>query len=262
MKNFEIPGPISAERGGRSLAMSPRRSLLPRLAGLAAAALVVGLSPAARAGSEGFAVSLYGLGAAADVDRYHLHVGPSADEPDVLVDNDLRLNGWGRMIGGGLQLTVLGSSDGPLGRTRVGLGVGAFGMSGLELLADPLPAGLTAGIGNMFGARFDLSFGRELAIGPKGGPDAEFGFQNKHALYPYLELHMVFDILQAEIQLHSPDLGLLGSTVYNTYSFGLGPRAGVAIPLTSDIFIDLGVYASIFGMERVGGFAGLGVWDR
>jgi hypothetical protein len=261
MKNFETSGPISADRGGRSLAMSPR-SLLPRLAGLAAAAIVVGLSPAARAGSEGFAVSLYGLGAAADVDRYHLHIGPSADEPGVLVDNDLRLNGWGRMIGGGLRATVLGSSDGPLGRTRVGLGIGAFGMSGLELLADPLPAGLTADIGSMVGARFDLSFGRELAIGPKGGPDAEFGFQNAHALYPYIELQMVFDIVQAEIQIHSPDLGLLGSTAYNTYSFGLGPRAGVAIPLTSDIFIDLGVYASIFGMERVGGFAGLGVWDR
>lgn len=240
----------------------PLRSCAPSLAGMAAAALILAWSPAARAGSEGFAVSIFGLGGAADVDRYHLYTGPSADEPDVLVDNDLRLHGFGRMIGFGMRGTVLGSSDGPLGRTRVALGVGGYGVGGLELLSDPLPPGLAADLGTVFGARFDLSFGREFAVGPKGGRDADFGFQNKHALYPYIDLQMVFDLVQTEIQLHSANFGLLGGTQYLTYSFGIGPRVGVAIPLTSDIFVDLGAFANIFGMERVGGFAGLGVWDR
>ena len=76
---------------------------------------------------------------------------------------------------------------------------------------------------------------------------------------PYVDLRAAFTILQANVKLQADKYGVLGSTPYDGFSFGLGPRAGVAIPLGSVFFVDLSVYGSPIGMEKFASTLGIGV---
>lgn len=215
-------------------------------------------SGVASAGGAGVEVSVNGVGAAADLDQYKLHAGLGTDVPDPLKDKLLALNGLGQIVGGELRLTILGDG-GSIGRGRGGLGIGAFGINHVGFQHDPLTRGVTASAGSLWGIHTDIFFGREFEVGHQR--DAE-GFTTRPYFIPYVDLRFLFSIMQTQIKLHYDALGDLGSTIYNAYSFGIGPRFGILVPMGTDAFLDFGGYGNLFGMERIGGYAGIGIWDR
>jgi len=214
----------------------------------------------ANAGGDGISFSLYALGGAAQIDERTLHVALSADEPPMLASRELAMDGWGRMAGGGMRLALLGDSD-SIGRFRYGLGLGVADLGGLELIdpSGPLPEGHHLELGEAFVMKTELLFGREFFVTPEEHSDLGVP---RRAFYPYVDVFVAFELVAAEVQIHSATLGLLGKTDYQGYGLAVGPRAGVCIPLSTDIYADLGVYGSVIGTERIGGYVGLGLWDR
>jgi hypothetical protein len=219
-------------------------------------------SPSSHAGGDGIEVSLNALGAVADIDSYKLHVALGTDQPDPLKDKDLRLDGLGSLFGGELRLALLGSS-GSVARPRGGLGFGFFGVDHIQYHHDALQRGVDSTAGTLWGMHTDLFFGSEFQVGAAPAElDGSFSEHRKPFIIPYVDIRFMFTLLQTQLKLHYDPLGDLGSTTYNAYSFGIGPRAGVMIPMGSDVFIDVGAYGNLFGLERVGGYAGIGIWDR
>ena len=129
----------------------------------------------------------------------------------------------------------------------MGFGMNIFGAQGYELRHDPLVQGIHVATGSFWGETIDLSAGREWEL---------------WGMRPYVDLRLAFTILQADVKLTSDTYGVLGSTPYNGYSFGLGPRAGLIIPMNSWSFIDLSVYGSPIGPEKVAGTLGFGFATR
>jgi hypothetical protein len=219
----------------------PRRSLR-RLAPAATTALVLLAAPAsALADEEGGGLWLDAFATFGNVDDFSLHSAPAEKEPDPLKQKNLLLDGPGAFVGGGFHFAILGSE------MRGGGGMEVFGMEGMKLKHDRLPQGLSAKVGSAWGVSLDFFLGRELVKGP---------------VYPYIDLRAVVSIMQAGVELHHEGYGFLGETYYNAYGFGVGPRLGVAIPLSDPWVIDISAYYGLFGAERATIVASLGFWDR
>lgn len=217
------------------------RHALLRNAPAAVTALLILAAPASALADEGGALWFDAFATLGNVDDFSFHVAPAANEPDPLKDKNLLLDGPGTFIGGGFHFAVLGSE------MRGGMGMGFFGMEGMTLKHDRLPAGLSAKVGTAWGVAFDFFLGRELVKGP---------------VYPYVDLRAVATIMQGAVELHHEGYGFLGETYYNAYGFGVGPRLGVSIPLSDPWVIDISGYYGLFGPERVTIVASVGFWDH
>lgn len=185
-------------------------------------------------------VMLHGTGM---VTRHHdapLKVAPFQDEPDMLADGNVRLGEDGLLLGGGLSASLM------IDRTRFGLGVTFFGVGDTGILYDPVPEGYEMQGGRLWGESLELRLGREFRLGP---------------LFPYLDLRFVFTVVVVNTGLVEHQQGYLGNTQYNRMSLGLGPVAGLFMPLDEDFFFDISGYAGLFGDEKMGGTVGFGVWS-
>lgn len=190
---------------------------------------------------EGGGVLFYGEGMFANIRNQTLSIAWGSTEPDPLRDRELKLDGGGTIFGGGLRVLIIKSF------MHGGIGLGMFGVQGLSLRHKKLAPDLTASLDSTLGVNCEVYAGKELLDGP---------------IYPYLDLRVVLSVLSADVQLRHPTYGVLGATRYNGYSVGIGPRAGVVVPLGSTFFVDLSGYFGLIGAERGGVFAGFGLWDR
>src|SRR5262245_13839387 len=131
-----------------------RRSVPASLA--VCAAMLVSATWAAPARADGAdRLMLNAYAAIASLDNDELGVLTDSDEPDVLVDKNLRLDGRGAFIGGGFRGTIQGGSG-----VRGGLGLNVFGMQGLELVHDPLARGVSIELGDATGVGVEAFFGK------------------------------------------------------------------------------------------------------
>lgn len=220
-------------------------------------ALVALAASSARADEPTAHVAFDALGGVADLDGYTLHTSIGQDTPDPLKDKHLLLRGAGAMLGGEMRITVIGSASNEVpGRTRGGIAFAFYGVDHARLEHDPLPGGLTIDPAKLWGAHIELFLGEELQLVKRRRGDGVA------LLRPYAELRAMLSFLQTGLSLRHPSLGLLGSTSFDAYSFGLGPRLGIEIALARHAFLDLGAYGSVVGFERAGGFAGLSFGDR
>ena len=207
----------------------------------AAALAVLSAAPHARAErSDGPAVSLAFVAGSYALDNTALSVAPAADEPDVLRDNWVKLDGSGRHIGGALRGLFIGDE------IHLGLGMAMYAVQDLEIRTGQLPAGLSVDPdGGVFGMGFELFIGHTVDL---------------ETIHPYLELRSALNVVSAQIHMRSEELGLLGSTPYNGFAYTLGPRLGVAIPLGRNAYLDVAGDIGL-GAERFGLRIGLGYKD-
>ncbi len=222
------------------------RLILPR-ASRSASLMAAGLSCAAAhvAQAQDNAVlklMLNGFVADPRSDSATVSTGPWVDQPPVLDGKHVRLHTDGPMLGGGLRGTVV------FHRMRGSIGMNLFGVDNSILVHDGLAnPDLSTRTGAVWGESVDVSLGREFQLGP---------------VFPYLDLRMCIDLTAAQLELHSRNDGLLGSTSYSRLSFGLGPLGGVFLPLGDSSFFDLGGYAGLLGAQRFAGLLGFGVWTE
>jgi hypothetical protein len=190
--------------------------------------------------AERLALSLVVQGSVAGGAAQHLPLSVAAAyaEPDVLRGKDLRLDGAGPVSGGGYKLVIASP------RWRGGLGVHVLGASGFDLEHKALPDGMHLGTGTLWGMAVDTFFGRQWGVG---------------RAQVYLELRTALHVLQAMVKLRSDTYGLLGATPYNAYSLCVGPRIGVAYPLSKHVFVDTTLYGSPVGVEKFAVTFGLGI---
>jgi hypothetical protein len=219
--------------------MFPRRHRPHGIAAAGAVALLLA-APARAERSEGPALSLSFVGGSYSLNNVALSVAPAADEPDVLRDSWVKLDGSGRHLGGALRGLMIGDD------VHLGLGIGMYSVQDLEIRSGALPDGLSidpdAGV---FGMGFELFFGHTVDL---------------ESAHPYLELRTALNVVSASLQLHSRDYGLLGSTPYNAFAYTVGPRLGMAIPIGRNAYLDIAADAGL-GAERFGLRIGLGYKD-
>jgi hypothetical protein len=118
------------------------------------------------------------------------------------------------------------------------------GVSGFELKHHALAPGLHLGTGSLWALSIDPFFGRQWGLG---------------SAWLYLELRAALNVLQANVKLQSDTYGLLGTTPYNGWSLGIGPRIGLLVPIGSHWFIDTNLYGSPLGIEKYAVTVGIGV---
>lgn len=220
------------------MSMFSRRGAL--CAGISASFLLL-LAPASAFAGTGAGLFIDAFTSFGRVDDYSLHVASLATEPDPLKERGLSVFGGGNFHGGGVHLAIYGSE------VRGGVAMGAFTAQGLDIHHDALPTGISASLGSAWGANWELFIGHEFLKGP---------------VYPYLDLRAVFNVIQANIELRHPDYGVLGATPYNAFSFGVGPRIGIAIPLSDPWVIDVSGSYGLFGAEQTTLVVSLGFWDH
>jgi hypothetical protein len=182
-------------------------------------------------------VMLHGMGMATRHQDAPLKA--SRCEPDILEDNNVRLGQDGLLLGGGLSASLM------IARTRFGAGVTFFGVRDTRIVYDPMPEGYAMQGGRLWGQSMDLRLGREFRVGP---------------FFPYIDLRLAFTMMVVNTRLVEQQQGELGDTPYSRISLGLGPVAGLFVPLDEDFFVDLSGYAGLFGDEKMGGTIGLGAW--
>jgi hypothetical protein len=216
-------------------------SIRARLLALLVSSTVLLASISAEAGEEGGELVLHTQVLSTNVDDLSFHVAPASTEPKPLEKAKLELDGQGTLIGGGLRAVVLGRL------LRGGLGLSFYGTKGLELAHAPLIEGFYVRGKNSWAFNIEAFIGKELEAGP---------------VHPYVDLRIAFTIIQATMKLNHRSYGFLGESYYNAYSFGIGPRIGVSIPLNSAFFVDLSGYYGFTGAEGGGVVLGLGGWDR
>jgi hypothetical protein len=206
----------------------------------AAAALLLAATPAWADRSEGPAFSLSFVGGSYSLNDLALSPAPAADEPDVLRDSWVKLDGTGRHLGGALRGLMIGDE------VHAGLGIGMYSVQELRLRSGALPDGLRiAPDAGVFGMGFELFLGHTVDL---------------ETAHPYLELRAALNVVSAEVQLHSRSYGLMGTTQYNAFAYTLGPRLGIAIPMGRNAYLDIAADAGL-GAERFGVRIGLGYKD-
>jgi hypothetical protein len=187
-----------------------------------------------------YAFGLYGAGMWGWMDDYELSAAPGWDDLGPLVGAHPRLDGHGGLAGGGFRGTF--QSDWGI---RFGLGFNALFGDGWSLEHEPLPEGVTAELGRLSVANFEVFLGK--------------AFDATH-VYPYLDVKLGINVVLAQIDLRTAELGYVGSSTYVVPSLSLAPRTGLFVPLDGDWFIDVSGQYSFIGLERAAGFAGFGTW--
>jgi hypothetical protein len=184
----------------------------------------------------------YAVGSFANIHGLPLSVEGEANvEPDPLKGKRFRLEGGGRLFGGGLQVNIYGK------HVRGGLAIAMFGVEGTKVRYDALSNGFSVRAAGAWGASVDAFIGHE------------FG---RAQVRPYFDLVGTFAAVGASVDLMHPEFGTLGRTGYQGWLFGFGPRAGLSVPIADTFFFDLSGMYSIVGMERFRVVAGIGVWSR
>lgn len=185
-------------------------------------------------------LSFYAQGGVADLRHETLDPALGADTPQALQGAGVRLESDGHMAGGGLQGVLVYE------RVRFGAEVAAYALMGVDRHVGPLPDGFSAEIGDPLGVRWATFVGYEVLAGP---------------IYPYVDLRLSVAGAFASVALASDALGDLGTTSYSYFEVGLGPRAGVVVPVTSWAAVDVSAYHPIIGgHERLTFNAGLSLW--
>jgi hypothetical protein len=208
---------------------------------LGAIALAVTVDvPMARA--DTFGAQVHHVTGTTYVHGLELDVAPTVKEPEVLVGRHPHLWGYGRIEGAGLRGDVLVDS------TRLGLGVSYYGVSDVSVATDALPPGLATRPASIWGSTVELFVGQEIGQGP---------------IYPYVDLAGSFSILQVDLETHAEPYGHVGTTYYNAWRFGVGPRFGMLIPVGHSTMIDLAVHQRLFGgVTQTTLSVGLGYWEN
>lgn len=212
---------------------------LPLVLGISALAGMVEVPPAR---ADTFGAQMHYVTGSTNVHGLELDVAPTVKEPEVLVGRHPRLWGYGSIEGASLRGDLLVDS------TRLGLGVSYFGMSDVSVATDALPAGLAVRPAFIWGSSVELFLGREIGQGP---------------VYPYLDLAGSFSILQVDLETHAEPYGHVGTTYYNAWRFGLGPRFGMLIPVGHSTMVDLAIHQRLFGeVTQTTLSVGIGYWEN
>jgi len=193
-----------------------------------------------RSSMKAHSFQLFGQTVMASLDEFGLHSAIGVDDPDPLVDKDLRLDGDGSLLGAGFRGTIQ-VRDG----WRIGLGGSFAALDGVQLLHEPLQDGVRVALGNALAVGIETSLGKAFDLAP---------------VYPYLDLRTVVHVVSAQIGLGTDEYGFVGATPYNVVSFTLAPRLGLFVPIDDMLFLDVSGQYGMFGIERAGLFAGFGVW--
>src|SRR5262245_18480973 len=118
--------------------------------------------------SDGPAISAHFVGGSYVANDVALSVAPAADEPDVLRDSWVKLDGSGHFLGGGVRGLFIGDE------VHLGLGIQMYSVQELTLRTGKLPTGLSIDPdGGAFGMGFELFLGHTFDL---------------ESLHPYLEL--------------------------------------------------------------------------
>lgn len=206
-----------------------------RLAALGASAAVALAAPVAR-GERAVGGGLHAVGGATSGS---LAVS-SSHAPPLLTSP--RLDGSGSLRGFEVRIFAWSSP------WRVGLADGLIWESeGRSLRFDPLPQEYSVSTRARWGGHFELFVGYQRRFGP---------------VYPFLDWRVGGSLWLATADLSSETHGFVGSTAYRAGTFLFGPRLGVLVPMTRHVYLDMAAHGSLFGPERYGGTAGLGVWLR
>jgi hypothetical protein len=110
---------------------------------------------------------------------------------------------------------------------RFGLGMGIVTATKLRFTHLPLPEGMTAEPGPLWGVPFEGYLGYTI-----GDPDEVRGI---------VELRGALTILQTRVSVHDATLGSLGDTPLNAYLASLELRAGVRVPLENWLYLETGI---------------------
>jgi hypothetical protein len=206
-------------------------------------ALTLVLSCALAWADDAASIGVHGFYARSSVESMELEPIDSDDVPGELQGIELELDGPGQLSGGGLRI-VRNFAD----RFRFGTEMSAWGMSDVKLrprsstVLDPT----TVIRGDRaWGMRFEVFLGLELLQGP---------------VYPYVDLVGSSDISLVRLTLQSPlmELGAATPTSYRAIAFGLGPRIGLMVPVTSWLAVDAsGYHRFIGGQAQMAATAGL-----
>lgn len=187
-----------------------------------------------------YSLMLFGEAVMASLDEFGLHSAIGVDDPDPLVDKDLRLDGDGSLLGAGFRGTIQHDEG-----WRLALGGSFASLQGVDLLHKPLRNGVRVAVGDIVAVGIETSLGKGFDLDP---------------IYPYLDLRTVVHVVSAQIGLDTDEYGFVGATPYNVVSFTLAPRLGAFVPIDDVFFLDVAGQYGMFGIERAGLFVGFGVW--
>lgn len=183
---------------------------------------------------EGAAFTLLGMSGTLFANAHTMTVAPGSRALNHFAP---RLDGDGAYLGSGLRGFYQGR------HARAGATVGAFVLDrGLTRLDRATPAGQLVRADTSWGGHFDVFVGGQVELQP---------------VFPYLDLVGSLDIVQTRFtafaggeRVHEP--------AYNAYLFTLGPRLGVVVPITADVYLDVGVGGGVVGANRFMFTAGFG----
>jgi hypothetical protein len=181
----------------------------------------------------GFAASLFGTSGIFVPSDHGMDA--ITDRPE-LAALTARFDGVGPYLGAGLRLLYMGEI------ARAGMSFGAFQVDrGLTLLSSSEPGSVVRPTSS-YGGHVELFVGGELDLRP---------------VYPYADLAGWFDVVHSDVVLSTAD----GTSVTNGYRsllWGLGPRAGILVPVSRHLFFDAAATAGVLGPNRFAFTAGFG----
>jgi hypothetical protein len=172
---------------------------------------------------------------------FHMLVAESPLEGKTLTsptapDVQVQLSDGGTRIGAGARTTVV------YHRMRGSFGFGAFGIRGAEYEMDPQ---LPVTSATSAGAYFELAAGYEFRLGP---------------VFPYADLRADFGFANLSMQVQTAQCGDQYQPLSAEFYFGLGPSAGLFVPVVGYFFVDVSGYAGVVGDRGAGVFGGMGFW--
>lgn len=172
---------------------------------------------------------------------FHVLVAESPLEGETLTspgapDVDVRIPDGGTQIGAGARTTVV------YHRMRGSFGFGAFGIRGAKYEMDPQ---LPVSSATSAGAYFELAAGYEFRVGP---------------VFPYADLRVNLGFANLAMQVQTPQCGEQLQPLSAKGYVGIGPAAGVFIPVVGYFFVDVSGHAGVVGERGLGAFGGVGFW--
>lgn len=187
---------------------------------------------------DGISFTVHGLSGIMIADEHPMSLAPGSDAPDVIAHLSPRLAGKHAYIGSGLRGFYQGEY------VRAGGTAGVFMVDrGLTEPGGDTPAGYLLVADRSFGGHFEVFAGGQIHLGP---------------LVPYLDVVGSLDIVHTRYQLFAEGVGLVSIPSYNAYAFGVGPRIGAIIPISSKLYLDLAAAGSVVGINRLMFTAGFG----
>lgn len=187
---------------------------------------------------SGFSMSVYGMSGLFIPPGISMHPAPGDALPTPLEGVDFTLEGAGPYLGTGARFFFQGRI------ARAGVSGGVYQLDHGLAIARGVPSG-EVHLDKLYawGGHVEAFGGGELDLRP---------------LYPYADLAMWVDIVQTRYRLSTSAQGKLGTTALNAYNFGIGPRIGVIVPVSSNMFLDLAATGGVIGANRLSITAGLG----